>query len=61
MHYDQSLPLISAVSILDGPTPSVLIAATVTTTVPVNISSGSNGAVNVSIVVELFTILIVSL
>ena len=46
---------------LGDPIPSLLIAVTMTTTVPVNTPLGSDGAVNVSAVVELLTFLIVPL
>ena len=46
---------------LGGPIPSMLTAVTMTTTVPVNTLSGSNGAVNVSVVVELSAFIIVPL
>ena len=58
----KDLPLISAVErLLADPTPYRLIAVTMTTTVPVNTLSGSDGAVNVSVVVELLTFIIVLL
>ena len=46
---------------LGGPIPSMLTAVTMITTVPVNTPSGSDGAVNVSVVVELLTFIIVPL
>ena len=46
---------------LGGPTPNPLTAITMITTVPVNTLSGSDGAVNVSVVVELLTFLVVPL
>ena len=48
-------------SSLADPTPYLLTAITMTTTVPVNTPSGSDGAVNVSVVVELVMFIIVSL
>ena len=61
-HYYSFIPLISAVAgLLTGPTPNLLITVTMTTTVPVNTPSGSDRAVNVSVVVELLTFLIVPL
>ena len=61
-HYHVFIPLISAVAgSLVGPTPNLLIVVTMTTTIPVNTPSGSDGAVNVSVVVELLTFLIVPL
>ena len=56
------LPLIIAVSgSLAGPIPYLLNAVTMTKTVPVNTPSGSDGAVNVSLVFELLTFIIVPL
>ena len=56
------VPLTSAVAgSLGSPTPNLLTAVTVTTTVPVNTPLGSDGAVNVSVVVELLTFIIVPL
>ena len=50
-------PLIAAVAgSLSGPTPYWLIAVTMPTTLPVNTPSGNDGAVNVSVVVELVTL-----
>ena len=46
---------------LAGPIPYWLITVTITTTVPLNTPSGSDGAVNVSVVVELLTFIIVPL
>ena len=46
---------------LAGPTPYLLIAVTMTTTVPVNTPLDSDGAVNVSVVGELLTFIIVPL
>ena len=46
---------------LVGPTPNLLTAVTVTTTLPVNTPSGNDGAVNVSVMVELLTSIIVPL
>ena len=46
---------------LAGPIPNSLTPITMTTTVPVNTLSGSDGAVNVSVVVELLTFTIVPL
>ena len=57
-----AIPVISAVTgSLVGPTPNILIAVTMATTVPLYTPSGSDGAVNVSIVVELSTKIVVSL
>ena len=56
------IPLIFAMAgSLVGPIPKLLTAVTMTTTVPVNTASGSDGAVNVSVVVELLTFIIVPL
>ena len=56
------IPLTSAVAeSLAGPTPVLLTAVTMTTTVPVNTPSGSDGAVNVSVVVELATLIVIPL
>jgi len=56
------IPVISAVAgSLVGPTPKLVIAVTMTTTVPLNTLSGSDGAVNISVVVELLTFIIVPL
>ena len=56
------IPVITAVSgSLAAPTPYLLTAVTVTTTVPVNTPLGSDGAVNVSVVVELLTFIIAPL
>ena len=56
------LPLISAVAgSLAGPIPNLLTAVTMTTTVPINTPSGSDGAVNVSVVVELVTLTVIPL
>ena len=57
-----NLPVIIAIAgSLGGPTPYLLIAVTMTTKVPVNTPSGSDGAVTVSVVVELLTFIIVPL
>ena len=56
------IPLTSAVAgSLAGPTPMLLTAVTMTTTVPVNTPSDSDGAVNVSVVVELATLIVIPL
>ena len=56
------IPLITAIAgSLAGPVPNLLTAVTITTTVPLNTPSGSDGAVNVSVVVELLTLLNVPL
>ena len=55
------VPMIVVTGLLVCPTPYLLIAVTMTTTVPVNTPSGSDGAVNVSVVVELLTFIIVPL
>ena len=55
------VPIIAATRLLAGPTPYLLTAVTMTTTVPVNTPSGSDGGVNVSVVVELLTFIIVPL
>ena len=56
------VPVITAVSgSLACPIPYLLFAVTMTTTITVNTPSGSDGAVNVSIVVELSTFMIVPL
>ena len=56
------LPLILAVAgLLVGPIPNLLTAVTMTTTVPVNTPSGSDGAVNVNVVVELDTVSVIPL
>ena len=46
---------------LGVPRPNLLIAVTMTTTVPVNTPSGSDGAINVSVVVGLVTFIVVPL
>jgi len=52
--------LISAVAgSLAGPTLNLLTAVTMTTTVPLNTPSGSDGAINVNVVVELLTFIII--
>ena len=53
--------LISAVAALAGPIPNLLTTVTMTTTVPVNTPSGSDGAANVSVVVELLTLTVIPL
>ena len=56
------IPLTLAVAgSLAGPTPMLLTVVTMTTTVPVNTPSGSDGAVNVSVVVELATLIVIPL
>ena len=55
------LVIVAVSGLLAGPTPYLFTAVTMTTTVPVNISSGSDGAVNVSVVVELLTFKIIPL
>jgi len=55
------LSIFAVTGSLVGPTPNLLIAVTMTTTVPLNTLSGSDGAVNVSVIVELATFLIVPL
>ena len=60
--YDYILPVINVdTGALASPIPNLFIIVTMTTTVPVNTPSGSDGAVNVSVVVELLTITAVSL
>ena len=44
--------------LLAGPNPNWLIAVTITTTVSLSKPSGNDGAVNVSVVVELLTFII---
>ena len=61
-HYYTYVPAIAAVTgSLGGPAPNLLNAVTMTGTVPLNTPSGSDGAVNVSVVVELLTFIIVPL
>ena len=58
----QYIPVINAdTGLLVDPTPSLLVVATVTTTLPVNTPSASDGAINVSVVIELSTVIIVPL
>ena len=59
---NRHVPLISAVAgSLAGPTPMLLTAVTMTTTVPLNTPSGSDGAVNVSVVIEVVTLTMIPL
>ena len=46
---------------LAGPIPNLLTAVTMTTTVPINTPSGNDGAVNVSVVIELLTLTVIPL
>ena len=60
--YYYNLPVINVdIGALGGPIPSLLIAVTMAITIPVNTPSGSDEAINVSVVVELLTFIIVPL
>ena len=62
MYVATYIPLTLAITrLLGGPTPNLLTAVTMTTTVTVNTPSGSDGAVNVNVVVDLLTFIIVPL